>query len=67
MGPMTNTNEWITRKEAAELLGVNPRTIDYRVATGKITEYRDGLNRLRFNKAELERLLVPVAVVSSDR
>ncbi len=64
---MTNRTEWITRKEAAELLGVHARTVDYRVATGKITEYRDGLNRLRFNRAELEALMVPVAVPSADR
>lgn len=67
MGDMANTNEWITRKEAAQIMGVHPRTIDYRVSTGKITEYRDGLNRLRFSRKEIERLLTPVAVVSTDR
>jgi excisionase family DNA binding protein len=76
MDRMTNAKEWITRKETAELMGVTVATVDYRVRTGKITEYRDGLNRLRFNRAEVERLLTPVAqphpagpvaVVSSDR
>jgi excisionase family DNA binding protein len=64
---MTNKNEWITRKETAALMGVTVATVDYRVRTGKITEYRDGLGRLRFNRAEIEKLLTPVAVVSSDR
>lgn len=68
MGRMTDQNEWITRKEAADLMNVHPRTVDYRVRTKKITEYRDGLGRLRFSRKEIEQLLTPVAVVvSSDR
>jgi excisionase family DNA binding protein len=67
MGTMTNKNEWITRKETAAMMGVTVATVDYRVRTGKITEYRDGFGRLRFNRTEIEKLMTPVAVVSSDR
>jgi predicted site-specific integrase-resolvase len=67
MGTMTNETEWITRKKTAEILNLSVTSVDYRVKTGKITEYRDGLGRLRFNRAEIEKLLTPVAVVSSDR
>jgi len=64
---MTNEKEWITRKETADLMGVHPRTVDYQAAKGRIKQYRDGLGRLRYNRAEIEKLLTPVAVVSSDR
>lgn len=67
MGDMTNETEWITRKETAAMMGVTVATVDYRVRTGKITEYRDGFGRLRFNREEIEKLMTPVAVVSSDR
>jgi len=64
---MTDENEWITRKETAGLMGVTVHTVDYRVRTGKITEYRDGLGRLRFSRKEIEQLLTPVAVPCADR
>lgn len=63
---MTDTNEWITRKETAELMGVHPRTVDYQVSKGRITTYRDGLGRLRFSRSEIEKLMTPVAVESSN-
>jgi len=48
-------------------MGVTVHTVDYRVRTGKITEYRDGLGRLRFSRKEIEQLLTPVAVPCADR
>lgn len=46
-------NEWVSRKEAAELLGVTVRTIDRYSAAGYITRHQDARGRIAFNKAEV--------------
>lgn len=51
-GPLDHLPELLTRKEAAELLGVSRPTLDQWAKSGKINKYHlDGLVRLR--KSEL--------------
>lgn len=45
--------EWITRKEAAKMLGVSLPTIHAWIKSGKITAYRIN-TRIRFKKSELQ-------------
>lgn len=55
-----STSKWLTKDEAAEHLRVKPRTIDRWAADGKIQKYKiDGLQSVRFDRDELDRLVVP--------
>lgn len=46
--------------EAAEYLGVNPRTIRRYIAAGRITGYRVGPRLIKVDLNELESLLQPI-------
>ena len=46
--------------EAAEYLGVNPRTIRRYIASGRITAYRLGPRLIKVDRDELDALLRPV-------
>lgn len=53
-----NIKDYMTIKEAAELLGVDKTTLRRWDKAGKLTPYRHPLNRYRlYKKAELEQLL----------
>lgn len=55
---MTETHEQspqlVTRAEAAEILGVTPRTVTRYQKSRRITTYRDYRGRVRFDEAELK-------------
>ena len=57
-----NNSPYLTRKEAAEMLGVTERTVDRYAAAGSLTVYRlPPTNRFtRFSRTEVEALLIPV-------
>jgi len=46
--------------EAAEHLGVNPRTIRRYIAAGRLTGYRVGPRLIKIDLDELESLLTPI-------
>lgn len=46
--------------EAAEHLGVNPRTIRRYIASGRLTGYRVGPRLIKIDLDELESLLTPI-------
>ncbi|HEY3083419.1 MAG TPA: helix-turn-helix domain-containing protein [Chloroflexota bacterium] len=51
-------DEFLTAKEAAELLGVKPATLYAYVSRGIVRSYRPGLKRRRlYRRAELEVLI----------
>jgi len=53
-----NIKDYITIKEAAELLGVDKTTLRRWDKAGKLTPYRHPLNRYRlYKREELEQLL----------
>lgn len=52
--------------EAAEYLGVNPRTVRRLIADGRITGYRLGPKLLRVDLAELESSLTRVPTAGGD-
>ena len=53
-----NIKDYLTIKEAAELLGVDKTTLRRWDKAGKLTPYRHPLNRYRlYKKEELEQLL----------
>jgi excisionase family DNA binding protein len=57
-----STSKWLTKEEAADHLRVKPRTIDRWAAVDKIRKYKiDGLQSVRFDRDELDRLVVPAA------
>jgi predicted site-specific integrase-resolvase len=51
-------SEFVTRQEAAEILGVNPRTLDRYATNGWLTKYQR-LSRILYPRAEVERLNEP--------
>jgi excisionase family DNA binding protein len=46
--------------EAAQYVGVNPRTIRRYIASGRLRAYRVGPRLIKFDLADLETLLTPV-------
>jgi excisionase family DNA binding protein len=53
----------ITIPQAAQRLGVEPRTVRRYIASGKLPAYRiGGEGFIRINADDVERLLVPVSV-----
>jgi excisionase family DNA binding protein len=46
--------------DAAERLGVHPRTIRRRIADGQLTGYRFGPHLIRLDPAEVDALLRPI-------
>lgn len=57
----------ITRRQAADLLGVHINSIDYYLNTDKLTRYKDGRGRVGIDPAEVDRLITFLpAVISPD-
>lgn len=57
---------WLTRKEAAEHMRVNVRTIDRWADDGLLTEYKvGGLQSTRFKRADLDAMVKPVTEAAS--
>jgi MerR family transcriptional regulator, copper efflux regulator len=55
---MNKITEYLTIKEAAELLGVSPSTLRNWEKQGKLSTHRNPVNRYRlYRKEDLERLL----------
>jgi excisionase family DNA binding protein len=51
----------LTRAEAAQSFGLNPRTIDRLIKDGTLPAYRiKGTRVIRIKRSDLETLLVPV-------
>lgn len=49
--------EYLTVKDACELLGISPNTLRSWGAAGKVTEYRHPMNNYRlFRRVELEKV-----------
>jgi len=62
------SQEWLSRKEAAQYLGVSADTVDRLATRGTITKYRNpetGMVRLR--KSELDDAFQPVLPVGEIR
>lgn len=51
---------FLTIEDAAERLGVNPKTIRRRIADGSLTGYRMGPRLIRVDADELDRLMQPI-------
>jgi len=51
--------------DAAELAGVNPKTIRRRIADGTLNGYRVGPRLIRVDLAELDALLRPIPTAGS--
>ena len=52
--------KYLSTAEAAEFIGVSPRTIRHYIATGVLTGYRVGPRILRIPLSEVEALLEPI-------
>src|SRR5687767_13907838 len=51
--------EWLSKEEAAESIGVSPKTVQRWIAQGKLKVFRKG-RVLRIRKAELEAFMMKV-------
>lgn len=57
---MAETEKWLTREEAANLLGVHVRTIDRLVRDEVLTRYKiRGMRRAQFKIEDVRALVVP--------
>lgn len=57
---MVETEKWLTREEAANLLSVHPRTIDKLVRDQVLQRYRiSGTRSPRFRIEDVRALVVP--------
>jgi excisionase family DNA binding protein len=57
MASETTNDEILTRKEAAEMLKLPKRTLDYLVATGQVPFSRIGKRGVRFTRSRLMQWL----------
>jgi hypothetical protein len=62
---MNEPIEWITRKQARDMIGCSMRTIDHMFTDGRLTKHLDGMGRIWIDAEEIRALLRPVPVVSS--
>ena len=54
------TDNWITRTQAADILGVSERTISRYAATGRLTKYKTGISQTPFfSENQVRSLLDP--------
>ena len=53
--------------EAADYLGVSPKTIRRRIADGSLTAYRMGPRLIRLKIADLDRLMAPLPMIRDPR
>jgi excisionase family DNA binding protein len=51
---------WAAQAEAAEYLGIDPKTLRRMVAKGQVTGYRMGPRLIRFDLDELDALMRPI-------
>jgi predicted site-specific integrase-resolvase len=57
---MTDTERWVTRVQAAELLSIAPRTIDTYVRDGRLPRFHlTGSRTPRFRIEDVRALVVP--------
>lgn len=57
------SQRFVSLEEAAEYLGLSPRTIRRFIAAGRLTAYRAGPRLLRIELAELDNMLEPITTV----
>ncbi|MFZ2626023.1 MAG: helix-turn-helix domain-containing protein [Propionibacterium sp.] len=64
MGTVTipSTRAWLSRREAADLLGFSVDSIDRRIAAGLLPAYRSGPKTIRVRREDVEHLLVRIPV-----
>lgn len=61
---MENIKDYLTIKQASEVLGVSPMTLRRWDSAGKLKSYRHPLNKYRlYKKEELENLLKGISNV----
>ena len=60
--------EWISMKEACELLGVAPNTVRRLIREGVLPAYEiKGVRGFQIKRADVEALITPVKVKSSKK
>ena len=57
-GEMNEIDEWLTQKQAAELVGVTPRTVQNWIKDGKIRGYQV-VGRIRVKRSDVDALYQP--------
>ena len=58
---MNEIDEWLTLKQAAELVGVTPRTVQNWIKNGKIKGYQV-VGRIRVKRSDVDALYQPKEV-----
>lgn len=51
---MVETRRWVTRTEAADMLGVTPQTIDKYAREGRLRRYRSDAGQTRYRIEDVE-------------
>ena len=58
-------SQFVSLDEAAEYLGVTPRSIRRYIAEGRLPGYRLGKKQIRVRTSDVEALLTPIPTVAS--
>jgi len=61
-----SSDEFISEKEAAQILGVNPRTVSRWADQGRLTRYKQFGLRVRYKRSEIENFAKPIPDVDLD-
>ena len=57
---------WAAQDEAADYLGIDPKTLRRMVAKGQVTGYRIGPRLIRFDLEELDALMRPIPATKAS-
>jgi excisionase family DNA binding protein len=68
-GPDMNSNsdDWISIAETAQVMKVSTKTVRRYIAQGRITAHRMGPRFIRIDRAEIERTLRPITTIGAGR
>lgn len=58
--PPVKCRNYVTQAQAAEYLGITPRTIREMIADGRLTAYRLGTRVVRLDLDEIDAAMTPV-------
>jgi len=61
-----SNDEFISEKEAAQILGVNPRTVSRYADQGRLARYKQFGLRVRYKRSEIENFAKPIPDVNLD-
>ena len=65
--PASESRQWLTRSETADLLGFSTQTLDRYARDGRLTRYRRGGRATRYRVEDVESLRAELTAIEVDK